>query len=127
MAAESFELRDIEWTLPRAALVVLSLVSAAIHLALSTTTGNHVFAVLALGLLAGFVVFFTNVWNPVLYLLGAIYISVMTVVWVLDGAPMLSLGIADKIVQTVLFGLFIYLLFEESGSIDDAEASDGEE
>lgn len=126
MAAESFELRDIEWTLPRAALVVLSFVSAAIHLALATTTGNHIFAVLGLGLLAGFIVFFTNLWSPVLYLVGAIYISVMSVVWVLDGAPLLSLGIADKIVQAGLFALFVYLLFEEVGTIDEAEASEGD-
>ncbi|WP_178918088.1 hypothetical protein [Natronomonas gomsonensis] len=127
MAAESFELRAVEWTLPRAALVVLSFVSAAIHLALATTTGNHIFAVLGLGLLAGFVVFFTNFWSPVLYLVGAIYISVMTIVWVLDGAPMLTLGIVDKVVQAGLFVLFVYLLFEEGGTRGEAEASDDEE
>lgn len=126
MAAERFELRDIEWTLSRGALVVLSLVSAAIHLALATTTGNHVFAVLALGLLAGFVVFFTNLWDPVLYLVGAVYISVMTVVWVLDGAPLLSLGVADKVVQALLFVLFLYLLFEDAGGTDDANGTENE-
>ncbi|MCY4730949.1 hypothetical protein KY092_10325 [Natronomonas gomsonensis] len=126
MAADSFELRDVEWTLPKAALVVLSFVSAAIHLTLATTTGNHIFAVLALGLLAGFVVFFTNFWNPVLYLVGAIYISVMSIVWVLDGAPLLSLGIADKVVQAGLFVLFVYLLFEEVGTTEEVEASEGE-
>jgi hypothetical protein len=126
MAADSFELRDVEWTLPKATLVVLSFVSAAIHLTLATTTGNHIFAVLALGLLAGFVVFFTNFWNPVLYLVGAIYISVMSIVWVLDGAPLLSLGIADKVVQAGLFVLFVYLLFEEVGTTEEVEASEGE-
>lgn len=70
MAAESFELRNVEWTLPWAALVVLSFVSAAVLLTLATTTGNHTFAVLALGLLAGFVVFFTNLWSPALHLVG---------------------------------------------------------
>jgi hypothetical protein len=126
MAAERFELRDVEWTLPRAALVVLSFVSAAIHLALATTTSNHVFAVLGLGLLAGFIVYFTNFWSAVLYLVGAIYISVMTIVWVLDGAPMLTLGLVDKVVQAGLFVLFVYLLFEESGTGGEAKASEGD-
>lgn len=122
MAVASFELRDVEWTRARIALVVLALVTAGLHFALATTTGNVSFAVLALGLLAGFVVFFTDLWEPVLYLVGAIYVGVMTVVWLLAGMPQLALAVVDKTVQALLFGLFVYLLVVESRPTRSADA-----
>jgi hypothetical protein len=117
----SFELRDIEWTPAKGALIALSLISSGTHLALATTTGNHIFAVLALGLLAGFVVFFTSLWSPVLYLVGAIYIGVMTIVWILDGMPILYLGLVDKAAQAGLFALFVYLLFEDRPDVAESD------
>ena len=83
MSVANFELRSVEWTPAKAALVVSTLVTAAIHLALATTAGDNVFAVLGLGLLVGFVAFFTDLWEPVLYLVGAVYVGITTAVWVL--------------------------------------------
>lgn len=113
MAAADFELRTVEWTTARIAVVGLALVSAAIHFALAATTGSEVFALLALGLLAGFVIFFTELWSPVLYLLGAIFVGIMTVVWILAGTPVFWLGAFDKVVQSALFVLFAYLFVVE--------------
>lgn len=121
MSVGSYELREIEWTAARLALVLLTVLTAVLHFALATTTGDTTFAALAVGLLAGFVVFFTDLWQPVLYLVGAIYVGVMTVVWVLAGMPFLALAVVDKTIQVVLFGLFVYLLVVESRSTATAE------
>lgn len=113
MSVGSYELREIEWTPARMGLVLLTVLTAGFHFALATTTGDTSFAVLAVGLLAGFVVFFTDLWQPVLYLVGAIYVGIMTVVWGLAGMPFLTLAVVDKTIQLILFGLFIYLLVVE--------------
>ena len=123
MSVASFGLRSVEWTLARAALVIAALLTAVIHLALATTTGENVFAVLGLGLLAGFIVFFTDLWEPVLYLVGAVYVGVTTVVWMLAGTPQSPLGAVDKTVQAVLFALFVYVLVGEMRA-NDADSSD---
>ena len=123
MSVASFELRSVEWTLARAALVIAALLTAGIHLALATTTGESIFAVLGLGLLVGFIVFLTDLWEPVLYLVGAIYVGVTTVVWVLAGMPQPLLGAVDKAIQAVLFALFVYVLLGEMRA-DDADSSD---
>ncbi|WP_336135235.1 hypothetical protein [Natronomonas amylolytica] len=113
MSVGSYELREIEWTWAHIALVVLAFLSAGLHFALATTTGDTTFAVLAVGLLAGMVLFFTDLWQPVLYLVGAVYVGMMTVVWVLAGMPLLALALVDKAVQALLFALFVYLLVTE--------------
>lgn len=118
MSIASFELREIEWTGPKVALVVAALVTTGIHFAIAAATPSQVFAVLGLGLLLGFVVFFTDLWNPVLYLVGALYVGGMTVVWVLAGMPRPLLGAIDKGVQIVLLVLFVYLLVAESRGAD---------
>ena len=123
MSVASFELRSVEWTLARAALVIAALLTAGIHLALATTTGESIFAVLGLGLLIGFVIFLTDLWEPVLYLVGAIYVGVTTVVWVLAGMPQPLLGAVDKAIQAVLFALFVYVLLGEMRA-DDTDSSD---
>ena len=123
MSVASFGLRSVEWTPARAALVIAALLTAGIHLALATTTGENVFAVLGLGLLVGFVVFLTDLWEPVLYLVGAVYVGVTTTVWVLAGMPQPLLGAVDKVIQAVLFALFVYMLVGEMRT-DDADSSD---
>jgi hypothetical protein len=123
MSVASFELRSVEWTLARAALVIAALLTAGIQLALATTTGESIFAVLGLGLLVGFIVFLTDLWEPVLYLVGAIYVGVTTVVWVLAGMPQPLLGAVDKAIQAVLFALFVYVLLGEMRA-DDTDSSD---
>ncbi len=122
MTIGSFELRTVEWTPARAVLVCGALLSAGIHLAIAATTGNNAFAVLGLGILLGFVVFFTELWQPVLYLVGAVYVGVTAVVWLLAGRPQPVLGVVDKVVQAGLVVLFVYLLVVETrGSEPDTD------
>ena len=118
MADGSFQLRDVEWSPARVALVVLMLVTAGTHFALATTTQQMRFAALSLGLLVCFVVFFTDVWRPAFHLLGALYVGVMAAVWFLTGMPLMTLGLADTAIQVVLVGLFVYLLFADRRDVD---------
>jgi hypothetical protein len=97
MSVVGHELLDIEWTTARFVVVVLAPITAAFHFALATTTGNTTFAVLAVGLLAGFMVFFTTS-GAVLYLVGR-YVGIMTVIWVFNEMPFSTLAIVDKAVQ----------------------------
>lgn len=126
MALERFELREIRWSLARIGVAVLAVVSAIIHFALSVVTGESVFALLAIGLLVGFVVFLTELWSPVLYLVGAMYVGVMTFFWILVGMPEPVLGGVDKGVQVVLFVLFVYLLVGEHHR-QPVDGGDGED
>jgi len=114
VAIASFELRKIEWRPAKAAVVVAALLSAGIHLAIATTTGDNAFAVLGLGILLGFVVFFTELWEPVHYLAGALYVGVTAVVWLLAGRPQPVLGGVDKVIQVVLVVTLVYLLVVET-------------
>lgn len=109
MAIGDYELRQVEWSPARLLAVVLVLVSAGINLAFATTTEQRLFALLGLGLLVGFITYFTDVWHPSMYLAGAFYVSVMVVVWVAVGMPMFLMGLLDAAVQVVLFALCLYL------------------
>lgn len=102
------EVRPVHWVL--AALV---LVTAGIHVALGVLADRAPFVILGVGFLAGLLVFFTRYFRPVLYLLGAGYVVLLTAVWVLAGTPFLAVGLIDKVVQAALFGLFVYLFFLE--------------
>ena len=114
MSIASFELRKIEWRPAKAAVVVAALLSAGIHLAIATTAGDNAFAVLGLGILLGFVVFFTELWAPVHYLAGALYVGLTAVVWLLAGRPQPVLGVVDKVIQVVLVVTLVYLLVVET-------------
>ena len=113
MSVGSFELRQVEWSPPKAVTVAAALLSAGIHLAIATTSGNDAFAALGLGILLGFVVFFTDLWAPVLYLVGAIYVGATTVFWLVVGRPEPILGVLDKAVQAVLIVSLVYLIVVE--------------
>lgn len=121
MAVGDYELRSVRWSPARLGVVVLALLSAGIHMALATTTGEREFALLAIGLLAGFVLFFTDLWRPVMYLAAAAYVALMALVWVMVGTPMIVLGVVDSAVQLSLIGLCLYLLVDESARGDVAE------
>ena len=113
MSVASFELRRVEWTAAKAVTVVAAVLSAGIHLAIATTSGNDAFAALGLGILLGFVVFFTDLWAPVLYLVGAVYVGATTVFWLVAGRPEPILGGLDKAVQAVLIVSLVYLMVVE--------------
>ena len=120
MADGEFELRDVDWTPARVAVVGLMLVVSTLHLALATSTDQLRFAVLALGLLVCFVVYFTGLWRPVYYLGGAAYVGLMGTVWFASGMPLTMIGAVDTVVKVVLVALFVYLLFAERRDVDPA-------
>lgn len=113
MPDREFELREIEWTPARVAAVGLMLVVATLHLTLATSTGMHRFAVLALGLLSLFVVYFTDLWQPVYFLLTAGFVVLMAAVWFVSGTPMTMVGSVDTVAKVALVGLCLYLLADE--------------
>lgn len=116
-----FELRDVEWTPARVTVVGLMLVVSTLHLALATSTDQLRFAVLALGLLVCFVVYFTGLWRPAYYLGGAAYVGVMGVVWFASGTPMTMVGYVDTVLKVLLVAAFVYLLFAERRDVDPAD------
>lgn len=118
MAEGEFELREIDWTPVRLAVVGLMLVVSTTHFALATTTEQMRFAALALGLLVCFVVYFTDLWQPRYYLAGAAYVCLMGVVWFVSGMPLTMVGYADTLLKVVLVALFVYLAFGERRDID---------
>lgn len=114
MAVGDFELREVEWSAARLASVLLALLSGSVYLAATTATEQRVFALLGLGLLVGFVVYFTDLWRPKLYLLGATYVALMVVAWVRLGMPTAgTIGLAHAAIQGALFALCLYLLVLE--------------
>ncbi|RQG99606.1 hypothetical protein [Natrarchaeobius oligotrophus] len=64
------------------------------------------FFLMGAGLFAGFVLFFTTLWQPVLYLLGAVYVIMLLILWMLDGTPLFALGIVDALIQLTLIVTF---------------------
>lgn len=123
MAEGEFELREIEWTPARLAVVGLMLVVSTTHFALTTTTDQLRFAVLALGLLVCFVVYFTDLWRPRYYLAGAAYVCLMGAVWFVSGMPLTMVGYVDTVLKVVLVALFVYLTFSVRRGIDQEDST----
>lgn len=118
MVEGDFELREVDWTPARLGVAGLMLVVSTVHFALTTTTEQLRFAVLALGLLVCFVVYFTDLWRPRYYLAGAGYVCLMGLVWFVSGMPMTMVGYVDTVLKVVLVALFVYLAFGERRDID---------
>lgn len=105
------EVRPIHWV-----VVGLVLVTAGIHASIGVRTGRSEFVIAGVVFAAGLLVFFTRFFDPVLYLVGAAYLALLTVMWVLAGTPFFAVGMVDALVHLALFGLFVYLFFvEEAG------------
>lgn len=107
-AGRTAGVRPIHWL-----AVVLVLVTAGIHASIGVRTGRPEFVIAGLVFVAGLLLFFTRLFRPVLYLVGAAYIALLTVMWVLAGTPFFAVGMLDAAVHVALFGLFVYLFFVE--------------
>lgn len=116
-----FELREFEWTPARFAVALLLLVTAGTNFALTTTTGQLRFAVLAIGLLVGFVVYVTDLWRSIYHLVGACYVLGTAAVWFVSGQPHLLVGLLEKGLELVLVVTFLYLLFDDRRDVQSAE------
>lgn len=82
---------------------------------LGLVDGRSEFLVLGCILLGGLVVFFTDLFAPVLYLVGALFVGVLLAVWLLEDASVGGLAVLDKLVQVVLIVVFVVLLYREEG------------
>lgn len=91
--------------------VVLGVFLAGIHVYLGLTQDETPFVVVGVGFLVGVVVFLTGYWQPVLYLLGAIYALTLGVIWVLDGTEYETIGIVTGTLSTIFLALAVYLFF----------------
>ena len=103
-------LRPINWRPAHVLVVTLALVTTGIHVYVGVLTGETHFFLMGVGLFAGVVLFFTTLWQPVFYLLGAIYVTMLLILWIFDGTPLFTLGIVDALVQLTLIVTFFYLL-----------------
>lgn len=126
MPVGDYELRRVEWSVERLAVVLLTLVSAGINFAFATTTDQLVFAILALGLLVGFIVFFTDLWTTTMYLLGAAYVAIMAAVGIVVGMPNAWLGMLDSGIKALLLSLCCYLFVLDRTAVAGAGEPQGE-
>ncbi|TYL36537.1 hypothetical protein CV102_22210 [Natronococcus pandeyae] len=106
--------RPIEWTPARVLVVVLGVITSGLHVYAGFVTGQTEFLLMGAGLFAGVIVFFTVFWNPVLYLIGVIYVTTLVTVWILNGTRLSALGVVDGIVQLGLIVTFLYLFAIEN-------------
>lgn len=111
MSDSAVQLRDVKWTPTRITFVGLLFVSGSLHFVLAATTERHVFSLVALGLLAGFVLFVTQEWQSVFYLVAAVFAIAGTTIWYYLGTPLPRVGLLDAAVQSLLavvsMGLYV--------------------
>jgi len=100
--------RQIEWTPACVLLVVLrTLFKRVTRVHRSPIVGGPL-PVAGSGAIRGVVVFFTVFWRPILHLVGVIYITVLLIVWLLDGMRLFLLGFVDGVVQLCLIATLFY-------------------
>ncbi|MFC4356484.1 hypothetical protein ACFO0N_00810 [Halobium salinum] len=95
--------------------VGLALALALVNGYVAVLTAEAVFAVVALTFVVGVVVYATEYWRPVLYLLAAVHVGALGVVWVLDGFRFPLLGAATGALSLALFGVVLALFYRERG------------
>jgi len=62
----------------------------------------------------GALLFASRFWGPILYLLTALHVGVLGVIWVLDGMPFFAFGVVTGCLSVGLAAVSVYLLVEES-------------
>lgn len=99
-----------------AALLAVAL--AAIHLYLGLVFDEQRFLIVAALFVLGVVFFFTGYWRAVVYLVAAVYVATLGVLWVLGGMAYREVGLLTGAVSLAFIGLVVYLFYEESGLFD---------
>lgn len=103
-----------------AAFLLLALVLAGIHLYLGLLAGSvpenraSQFVLVALVLLLGPLVYVTSLWQPVLYLLGAVAVVSLGVLWLLAGMEFAAVGVFTGVVAATFALLAVYLFLRET-------------
>ncbi|NHN61507.1 MULTISPECIES: hypothetical protein [Halorussus] len=96
-----------------AALLALGL--AAIHAYLAATTDEPRFYVVAGLFVVGVLFFFTGYWRAMVYLVAAVYVATLGVLWLLGGMEYRSAGLLTGAMSVAFLGLSVYLFLRESG------------
>lgn len=115
MIRADLELSPLHWL-----MVLLVVTTGSIHVYVGLTEGQLEFVVLGGILVGGLVVFFTDLFAPVLYLVGALFVGILLVVSVLANATIGAIEVLDKVVQVALIAVFLALLFREEGEGSDS-------
>lgn len=108
------DLDGLDW-----AFVLVALGLAGLHLYLglfaAAVPGRRASQFVAIGLvlLAGPVVYFTDLWRPILYLVGATVAASLGVLWVLDGMAYALAGLLAGVAEVALVLLGVYLFLRE--------------
>ena len=88
--------------------VLLAVVLAGLHAYVGIANEEGEFLVVAGLFLAGVLVFFTRYWRAILYLLAAMYVVALGVLWFLGGMEYRAFGLLTGVVSVVFVGLAIY-------------------
>ncbi len=94
-------------------MLALAIASIVVHGYLGVTEGDTMLLAIGAILLVGVILFLSPAFEPVLYLVGAIGLSVLIGVWAFEGMPHDTLGLVDKLIQGVL-AVALIVLFVES-------------
>lgn len=79
-------------------------------------TGEPVFAAVALTFVLGLALYFTRYWRPVLYLVAAVHVGALGVVWVLGGFRFPVLGTVTGALSLSFFAVVLVLFYRERGT-----------
>lgn len=71
------------------------------------------FLLIGAAFLAGFVVRFTPLWRPVLYLLGSAFAIFLGALWIFGGGEFFLVGVVTGIAATAFIALALYLFVRE--------------
>jgi hypothetical protein len=94
--------------------VLLAVVLAGIHLYVAVSNDEQQFFIVAGMFVLGVLFFFTNYWRAVIYLLAALYVGILGVLWFLGGMQYWGVGLLTGVLSVTFIGLVIYLFFAES-------------
>lgn len=93
--------------------VFLSLGIAGINLFIGYTEGLTPFFAVGGSFLLGVGLYVSRLWRPILYLVGILHVTILAVLWVLDGMQFLLFGVASGILSAGLAVIAAYLFFRE--------------
>jgi hypothetical protein len=98
------------------AFLAVTLLLAGVHLYLGLVTPSvpaertDQFLLIALAFVLGFVAWFSSLWRPVLYLLGAAFVFFLGAIWVLAGVESIAAGLVAGL-AAIAFVILAIVLF----------------
>lgn len=95
-------------------VAALALALGGIHVYLGVAVDDPRFVVVGGLFVLGVLFFFTEYWRTVVYLLAAVYVATLGVLWVLGGMAYPEVGVATGALSVVFLGLMLYLFVRKS-------------